>query len=132
MRSTIYASRVQVEHLAHDLPFAVELDKIEEIRETMPSPVVRVNTDASACTDNVNRTDLRLDLLGRTVGVIPVKQPLNRPTEQIIAYIPINGRAIVEGWLHRGALSSAGPLDVVLDGLRDGIDLLDICWLGHG
>ncbi len=126
------ASRVQVEHLANNLPFTVELDEIKEIRETMPSPVVRVNTDARACTDNVNRTDLRLNVLGRTVAVIPVKQSLNRPTEKIIAYIPINGRAIMEGWLHRSALSCAGSLDVVLEGLRDGIDFVDICWLGHG
>ncbi len=132
MLSTICASRVQVEHLANDLPFAVELHEIEEIGETMPSPVVRVNTDASARTDNVNRTDLRLDVLGRTIVVIPVKQSLNRPTENIIAYIPINGRAIMEGWLHRGTLSSACTLDVVMESLRDGIDFVDICWLGHG
>ena len=65
---------MQVEHLANNLPLTVELDEIEEIRETMPSPVVQVNTDACACNENVNRTNLHLDVLGCTVTVIPVKQ----------------------------------------------------------
>lgn len=71
-------SRVQVEHLADDFPLTVELKQIEKIRKAMTRPIVGVNTDIGAGSNNVDRGNFWMNVFGGAVGIVPVKQALDR------------------------------------------------------
>src|SRR5882762_2001469 len=122
---------MEVEHLADDLPLAVELDQIEEVGEPVAGPVVDVDAHAGAGTDHVNVGEAGLNVLGRAVLVVPVVQALDRTAEQVLAHVAVDRRGVMEGRLHGRALAAARALEVVSDKLRDGIDFIDVGGVRH-
>ena len=59
---------MQVEDLTHDLPLALEFDEIEEIRKTMPGPVIWVDSGIGTGTNHVYTAYFGLDVFGRSIG----------------------------------------------------------------
>ena len=62
---------MKIENFANDLPLAVGFQQREHVREFMAGPIVELNAGRGYCAFDVNRRDVRLQLRGRSVRIVP-------------------------------------------------------------
>jgi hypothetical protein len=69
----IISSRMQVEDLVYDLPFAVDFEKREHVSETISGPVLEFEPHGRHALDDVDAGDPSLQLCGWSILFIPVE-----------------------------------------------------------
>lgn len=116
---------MEVEDFAHDLPFAINFEEIEEIGEAVAGPVVDFQTGGGNCTSNIDAGNTDLGVGGSAIEIVPVVETLNWAGKKLGTDVSENGGLAVKGALHFGATPAAGAVDVVLDCLENGVVLID-------
>ena len=87
-----------MEDLVHDLPFAIDLQKREQVGKPETGPVVEFQPYGGDRADDVDVGNPRLEGGRRTVLVIPGKQAFDGAAEQVIPRRPEECCVLVEGW----------------------------------
>ena len=122
-----------MKHLVHDLPVAVDFKKREQVGETKTGPIIEFNPHGGNRSDKVDTSDPCVELLRRTVLVIPVKEQLDGAGEQVGTDITKDCRVGMEGGFHVVSATGPGTIDVVLDDLGDRVIFAHFCWyITHG
>lgn len=94
-----------MEDLVHDLPFAIDLQKREQVGEPETGPVIQLKPHGGDGANDVDICNPRLEIGRRTVLVIPGQQAFDGASEQVIPDIPEERRVLVERGFHIAALA---------------------------
>ena len=89
-----------MKNLVHDFPFAFDFEQRKQVREPMPGPIVKFQPHRRNRADEINAGNPGLKLCRWPVLVIPVKELLDRPGEQIVADIAKDRCIRGKGGLH--------------------------------
>ena len=115
-----------MEDLVHDLPFPVDFEQCEQVGKPIPGPVVKFQPHRGNRVDDVDASNPVLESRRWTVLVIPVKELLDRASEQVGTNIAEDCRVLVEGGLHVGTSARFSAIDIVLDRLGNHIILAQV------
>ena len=91
---------MQVENLANNLPLPVNLQQREHVSELVPSPVIQLQPHGGDCARHIDAGQPGLETGRGPILIIPVKELLDWPREQVGADIPEDRRVRVKGRLH--------------------------------
>src|SRR5687768_7080532 len=119
-----------MEDLIHDFPFSLDFKKSKQVGEPMTGPVVEFQSHRSNRASKINTGNPVLKLCRRPVLIVPVKEPLNRPGEQIRTDISKDRGIGVEGRLHVVASARPAAVDILLDDMGNRLILAQIGWCG--
>lgn len=89
-----------MENLVHDSPFRIDFEQRKQVGEPMAGPVVEFQSHRGNRLDDIDAGNPALKSCCWTILVIPVKELLDGPGEQVSADVAKDRRIRVEGGLH--------------------------------
>jgi len=107
-------SGVLMEDLVHDLPLPVDFEEREQISVAMAGPVVEFQPHRGNRVDDVDADNPGVEPRCRAIVVHIVKELLDGASEEVAIGIAEDGRVLVEGGLHVGALARLRAIDKYL------------------
>src|SRR5215207_8899269 len=108
-----------MENLVHDFPLAIDFEECKEIGKAVAGPVVEFQSHRGNRLHEIDAGNSAFELSGCTILIVPVKELLDGPREQISSDVPKDGCVRMKSELHVGGMSRLAAIDVVLNRLRD-------------
>ncbi len=82
---------MHMEDLVYDFPFAIDFEKRKKVSEAMTGPVFEFQAHGSSRLEDVDANDPAFKFRRRPILVVPVKQILDWPSQQIMSDVTKDG-----------------------------------------